>query len=725
VTSQKAPAGTSLSNTAERVGEDDAAGETTVELLPEVRDELLDQAAWSNVLDDFACTLGLAAQLTDCEGRGLSACFNPQPIWTLTKSVSHSTGGEGLGPFGVESSPSLTVKNALRTGRVEMGREPSGLVHLAVPLSLGRDQLGAIIAGQVFDQYPDPLRMQRLARHLGLSSQDLWQLARQQVPIRSFTLNLYGQLLLTLGKAFLRQRYAAILARGLSKTNLRLRLLLDGVEGHALFTVDQSGSITSWNGGAERMFGYAESEVIGRGYACFFTPDDIDAGAPEELLHQRRPGTSIKDGRWQIRKDGSHFFAEGSITALGTGDSLEYGRLAIDATDRRSAEEALGHKQKLESIGVLASGIAHDFNNLLTSVLLGISFAKSGLPGEHPACRWLSNAEEASEKAADLANQLLAYGGKGRFLVTRFNLSVLIREMVNLLQTSIPKTVDLQLMLEPEIPWIEADASQIQQIVMNLVINGAESIGAEGGTLRVSTGVAPPGKISTDEAIRIYMEVQDSGSGMTEATLGRIFDPFFTTKFSGRGLGLAAVAGIVSGHQGTMEVESVIGTGSTFRIYFPAAEAREEKAPARRDGLPTLDALDVKGIGTILVVDDESGLREIASGILEHAGYKVLTAGDGREAVEVFREHADFVTVVLLDMTMPVMNGAEAFALIRAIRPEVPIVVSTGYSEVATREMFNKGTTVGFVHKPYTAERLCERIRTASEVVKARAFPNG
>jgi len=361
----------------------------------------------------------------------------------------------------------------------------------------------------------------------------------------------------------------------------------------------------------------------------------------------------------------------------------------------------------------------------LTSILLGISFAKSGLPSEHPAYRWLSNAEEAGEKAADLANQLLAYGGKGRFLVTRFNLSVLIREMVNLLQTSIPKTVDLQLVLAPDLPWIEADASQIQQIIMNLVINGAESIGPEGGTLRVSTGITPPHKISTDEVNGIYMEVQDSGSGMTKATLDRIFDPFFTTKFSGRGLGLAAVAGIVSGHQGTMHVESIIGTGSTFRICLPTAEAREEKPVGRRDELPTPGELDKKETGTILVVDDEVGLREIAVAILEHAGYEVLIAGDGREAVEVFRANADSVSAVLLDMTMPVMNGAEAFALIRAIRPEVPIVVSTGYSEVATRQLFNKGATVGFVQKPYTAERLCERIRTASEVVKSRALPTG
>jgi CheY-like chemotaxis protein len=210
----------------------------------------------------------------------------------------------------------------------------------------------------------------------------------------------------------------------------------------------------------------------------------------------------------------------------------------------------------------------------------------------------------------------------------------------------------------------------------------------------------------------VWIEVRDSGSGMTEATQARIFDPFFTTKFTGRGLGLAAVSGIVRGHEGRMKVVSALGQGSTFRIAFPAVERLgQTKEPAVvKDG---------RGSGTVLVVDDEPALRKIARAILENSGYRVLVAEDGREAVELFRQHADTITVILLDMNMPVMGGEEAFGLIRAIRADVPIVVSTGFSEVTTRELFGGGIAVGFVQKPYTAARLCERIQTASRAAQA------
>jgi CheY-like chemotaxis protein len=282
------------------------------------------------------------------------------------------------------------------------------------------------------------------------------------------------------------------------------------------------------------------------------------------------------------------------------------------------------------------------------------------------------------------------------------------------LQTSIPKSVELQLALESDLPWIEADASQIQQIVMNLVINGAESINPEGGLLRVSTGMVPVNKATEGQTgIEVYMEVRDAGVGMTEATRARIFDPFFTTKFTGRGLGLAAVAGIVRGHGGRIQVESAPGEGSMFRVCFPGVEKR-----VQREDHPAV-LIDTYGSGTVLVVDDEPALRKLAQAILQRSGYQVLMAEDGREAVEVFRQHSDTITAILLDMTMPVMSGEEAFRRIRKIRADVPILVSTGYGEVATRELFDSGTVVGFVQKPYTAARLCERIRTASQAVQA------
>jgi PAS domain S-box-containing protein len=527
-------------------------------------------------------------------------------------------------------------------------------------------------------------------------------------------LHVYGELLLSLGTAFLRQRYAVILDRKLAKASLRFRLLLDGIKGYAFFTVDGTGLVSSWNRGAARIFGHRGDEVMGQHFSLFFTPEDIRSDAHGKLLLQAQREGSANDQRWQVRKDGTRFFAEGSLTALGEGRSREFGRLTHDVTDRLNAEEALRETQKLESIGLLASGIAHDFNNLLCVIMCGVSFAKMSLSPDDPALPSLTTAEEASEKAADLTHQLLAYGGQGKFIVTRFDLSLLIRDMLKLLRTSIPKSVDLQLALQPDLPWIEADASQIQQVVMNLVINGAESIGPDGGVLRVSTESAIVGKRADGQPeIEVSMEVRDSGSGMTEATQARIFDPFFTTKFAGRGLGLAAVSGIVRGHEGRMQVESAVGKGSTFRVSFPGIEKRVQAAsePAvLNDGC---------GSGTVLVVDDEPGLRRLAQAILERGGYKVLAVEDGREAVEVFQKHADTVTAILLDMTMPAMGGAEVFRQIRAIRADVPIVVATGYSEAATRGLFGSGTKTGFVQKPYTAERLCESIHTTTRTAKS------
>jgi CheY-like chemotaxis protein len=323
-------------------------------------------------------------------------------------------------------------------------------------------------------------------------------------------------------------------------------------------------------------------------------------------------------------------------------------------------------------------------------------------------------AEQTAEKAADLAQQLLAYSGQGKFIVTRFDLSVLIQNMLRLLQTSIPGTVQLKVDLKADL-WIEADASQIQQVVMNLVINGAESMEPKGGVLRVSTAQVLKSPTQGDAGTRICMEVQDSGSGMSEATKSRIFDPFFTTKFTGRGLGLAAVSGIIRGHQGTMEVESAIGEGSTFRISFPATEAPAKGA----ERIEPVELLEEPISGTVLVVDDQPELRRLAQQILERFGYTVLLAGDGQQAVDLFRQKSDVVTAILLDMTMPVMGGVEAFGLLRAIRADVPIVVSTGFGEESTRELLGASTVVGFVQKPYTAARLCERIRTTTQVAQA------
>ncbi len=651
----------------------------------------------------------LAVALTDSHGRLLGQCYNPQPVWRLARGAAPQGGSECsfcLAPH----VPCTAVAEALKTGGVVLVHDGAGLAHVAVPLSLGGHPLGALIAGQVFNHYPEPLPLQGVARTFKVSPQQLWQEAVHQVPLSGATLKVYGNLLAHLGQAFVGQRYSAILHRTLEETNHRYQLLIDGAKDYALFTVDAEGCVTSWNSGAERLLGYSQAEIKGQDFSRFFTPEDVRSGVPRKTLEKAGRAGWVESKGWRVRKDGTRFLADGSMSSLGQGNDREFGTLIHDVSERRKSEEALLQAHKLESIGILAGGIAHDFNNLLTGILGSVSFAKTILPPDHAACPLLDIAEDSCEKAAKLTTQLLAYSGKGQFVVTRFDFSALISEMLPLIATSVPKSVQLETELATGLPWIEADASQIEQIVMNLVINGGEAIGTEAGTLRVSTGVTDlEGGTDGKPGRYVYMEVKDSGIGMSAATQANMFDPFFTTKFTGRGLGLAAVSGILRGHKGKMELDSALGKGTTFRVLFPAVEVptlRVEKAPPP----PAF-----RGTGTILVVDDEPAVRRLAQMILEQRGYSVLVAGDGREAVNLFRDNAPKIVAVLLDMTMPVMSGKEAFRLIREIRPDVPVIVSTGYSELVAIEQFGAGAAVGFIQKPYTVTRLSEKIKTAIE----------
>jgi CheY-like chemotaxis protein len=337
----------------------------------------------------------------------------------------------------------------------------------------------------------------------------------------------------------------------------------------------------------------------------------------------------------------------------------------------------------------------------------------------------LSDVIRAAESAADLTRQLLAYAGKGRFVTEHVDLSNLVREIGGLIQSSIQRSVRLRLDLMPDLPPIEADAGQIQQIVMNLVINGAEAIGEDRpGTVFLSTRTQdvdenyirtafpgenlPPGKY-------VSLEVHDTGCGMDRATMARIFDPFFTTKFTGRGLGLAAVMGIVRGHKGALRVYSTPGQGSTCKVLFPAAAAA-----VPRPSVPIREASLSRGTETILVVDDEDIVRQAARNALERYGYTVRTAQDGAEAVEIFSREMDRIGLVLLDLTMPFMAGEETLAKLRAVSPDVRVLLSSGFNEVeAVRRFIGKGLA-GFIQKPYSAVDLARRVRQALDEPAAR-----
>lgn len=343
------------------------------------------------------------------------------------------------------------------------------------------------------------------------------------------------------------------------------------------------------------------------------------------------------------------------------------------------------------------------------------------MPPEAPVRKALEQIETAAQRAADLTRQMLAYAGKGRFVVQQLNVNAIVEEMTHLLHASIPKNVALRYHLARELPAVEADATQIRQIVMNLVVNAAEAIETEHGIISITTGVqwADHAYLSEvylapelAEGPYIFIEVTDTGCGMGAATRAKIFDPFFTTKFTGRGLGLAAVLGIVRGHKGALKVNSELGQGSTFKILLPSTTSTTEPnvtAPQR--------GADWQGTGTVLVIDDEPDVGTIATRMLQRFGFTVLTAHDGSTGVELFQAHADSIVCVLLDMTMPQLDGQETFRLIRQIKPDARVMLMSGYNEQeATRRFTGKGIAT-FLPKPFTPNDLRAKLQLILDVV--------
>ncbi len=389
------------------------------------------------------------------------------------------------------------------------------------------------------------------------------------------------------------------------------------------------------------------------------------------------------------------------------------------AEERLRLEGQLQHAQKLESLGVLAGGIAHDFNNLLTGVLGNAEIALTDLPPEAPARTQLQAISTAAQRAAELTKQMLAYSGKGRFVVQHLNLSTLVEEMANLLEVSISKKAVVSYNFARDLPPIEADATQIRQIIMNLMTNGSEAIGSTSGSISVSTGVMEADRPylsetyldeQLPEGCYVYLEVSDTGCGFEAETMGKLFDPFFTTKFTGRGLGLAAVLGIVRGHGGAVKVSSEPARGSTFRVLFPCSE-EAAKTPTQA----TVGDESWRGSGMILVVDDEEIVRRVTKMMLESVGFTVLMAQDGLEALEVFRRRADEIVLVVLDLTMPNLDGEETLRELLRIRPNVKTILSSGYNEQDLTDRFAGKGLSAFIQKPYRPDQLRERVRQALE----------
>ena len=498
-----------------------------------------------------------------------------------------------------------------------------------------------------------------------------------------------------------------------------------------IMAANDAGVVVLWNPGAERLFGRGAGDVVGRPltHVCGGEWPERMPHLLDELRRSRATFTGrALTGR---RPDGSlvHVEVSGSFLDAPEGGAFGVVLIAHDVSERRriEAERArldreMFQAQKRESLTEMAAGIAHECNNLLTVVLGHTELAMQGLAPGAPGRRSLDQVRTAAGRAAQLSLQMLAYSGRGAFVLGAIDLDALVDGMLKLLRASIPKGIVVQHVRAAAPPRIDADDAQMRQLVMNLVANSAEAMGERPGVITIRTSVRAcdartlreylPNRLEPGDYVAL--EVADTGAGMDPLTAERVFDPFFSTKLTGRGLGLAAVHGIVRGHRGAVRLRSELGRGTIVACLFqpsgapaPAAAAPEQPARVEPAG---------SAVGTVLVVDDEPGIRALAQRAVGGAGYTVVTAADGHEGVARFLERQDDVVLVLLDLTMPHLDGAAAMRRMRQARPGVRVLVISGYDRDGAAERLAGQRADGFLQKPFNVATLLDRVRECLRV---------
>jgi len=502
------------------------------------------------------------------------------------------------------------------------------------------------------------------------------------------------------------QRRAA--EQALQESEARFRALFENSADGILIIDAETMHILDCNPAAAAQNGYRREEILGQHVDILHTEEmkklSADPKAIVELV--RSKGSRRVEGAHR-RKDGTVFPLEISMTLVKLGDRMVFLGMDRDITERKAAEEArrrmeaqLLNTQKLESLGALVGGIAHDFNNLLGAILGNASFAAGEVPPGGPVHASLEDVVSASKRAAELVQQMMAYGGQIRLEPRLVDLSEAVQSIDRIISLTVPKKVTLTYDLVPGVGPVRADPARIHQVVLSLLTNAAEAIGDAPGSIRVSTGTGRFDRAWLDgcalgegmaEGTYASLQVSDTGCGMDEETRAHLFEPFFTTKFAGRGLGLAAVLGIVRAHGGALRVESALGRGTTITVLLPVVAA-EPSAPARAR----------RGEGrVILIVDDEEELRRLGARLLTRMGHRPLVAADGEEALEIFRKEPSSIDCVIVDATMPRMNGEETLRAIRGLRPDVPVIVTSGHPTAAVKGRFEGLHVSGFLHKPF------------------------
>jgi PAS domain S-box-containing protein len=533
------------------------------------------------------------------------------------------------------------------------------------------------------------------------------------------------------GALFWQRRVALQLARQarqLRDSEERLTLVLES-GGHGLWDWNAVTNHVERNQQSAMMIGYTEQEIGATpgGWEEYIHPDDRPLlHAAQVRMRSPTDNSFVVEYRMKAKDGRSHWiYTRGRVLERRPdGTPARVAGTHTDITDRKIAEEERAtfqrkmlETQKLESLGILAGGIAHDFNNLLTVILAQSTFAR--LPGQTDEVtrEALGQIETAARRAADLCHQMLTYAGGRTFTLERVDLRALVADLSPLLRHSVGKNAQLRFDLAQSLPAVAAEPTQLRQILLNLVINASEALRPEGGTIRIVTEVRAPSEIDLRTAVHtparplaesVCLSVSDDGVGMTAETRAKIFEPFFTTKFTGRGLGLAAVLGIVRAHHGMFCLRSEPGAGATFTAFFPMAPAELTS----RAIAPAVRRVATARRGSLLLADDEAAVRNTAAAFLRHQGYTVVTAADGREAVDLFSASPDAFSAVILDTTMPRLGGLEALAEIRAVRRQVPILVMSGFGAEALNHLPTPTRPI-FLAKPFTHDDLLSRLAEA------------
>ena len=517
------------------------------------------------------------------------------------------------------------------------------------------------------------------------------------------------------------------------QVNALLASILRSSKDFVLIAADLKFRVLQYNNVAEELFGYTEAEVLGRSLdqleiletATGDISEDIVAAVFEEDGYNTT--ADVRDPR------GNYHTLEINVTGMQdeNGTLTGYLLIAHDITEKLREQRRSMRSERMESVGLLAGGIAHDFNNILMGILGYASLIKDSLGPDHEASRMVEIIEQSGERAAALTGELLAYARGGKYQSVTLRLDKQTQELLNIIRTNLPKGVDVRFDLAPDLPYVLADPVQMQQVIMNICLNAGDAIREKQQQLG-DPGFRGRIKISTmhhgldlsqlvhyeveDEVLPgqfVVLGVEDDGIGMSEQTRQQIFEPFFTTKFAGRGLGLAAVDGIVRNHGGFISVESTPGVGTRFSIHLPAflAEVEEE------DETPTLPK--AQGTETVLLIDDEEVVRQLALLTLANLGYEVLLAKDGREALTVLKEHHGEINLVITDLLMPGLSGDELITRLRRAAAGIPLMVISGYDK-QTAEKLSQEQVEGFLRKPYTPEALSRAVRTVLDEAAAK-----